>query len=423
MIKYINRLKDSEYFKNLTVLASGTAGAQLIPILVSPILTRLYSPDAFGAVAIYMAIAGVIASSVTGRYDTAIVLPKSDKNALHLLGVSVFFSIFLSSLIFVIIKWFYDEIQTLINIDNWGLLIYLVPFSTLVTGFNLSGSYFQNRVKSYSKLAYAKLIRAVIFVVISLSIGVISAEFWGLIVGEILGLTAATIYLFKGLLFRKRHYIFNFSYYKIILLKRYKEFPIYSATTAVLDGINEHIPVFFISYFYGNNIVGFYSIFIRVFSAPLSFLAIAISQINAKKVVEIIQEGTDLPTYLYSLTGILLTIAAIPTVILIMFGPTLFGFVLGEQWIEAGEYAQILSIAFMVRFAVSTVSTTLDSTNNPRYVMYWRIPAFILTLSVYLIFAGTVDIKTLLYIAVAAHIISYSLYFYVISMAAQRPKV
>lgn len=423
MIPYYNRLKNSQYFKNLSILASGTAIAQLIPILVSPLLVRLYTPEAFGLMAIYMAIVGSVATSVTGRYDNAIVLPDKDQNAFHLLGIAIYLSLVLSALILLVIHWGHDEIQRFIEINKLGGLMYLIPVSIMLFGFNISGAYIHNRAKSYSHIAYAKLIKAVSFSVIGILLGWVSGAFWGLIIGEVVGLMLGTMYMLKDLIHTNFRNVFMLTRQKYVLLKQYKDFPIYSGTTAVLDGFIESIPIFFISYYHGESVVGFYAIFVRVFSAPLSFLATAISQINAKKVVEIIQAKQDLLKYLYSLTGILLVIASIPALLLIGFGPFLFGFVLGNQWIEAGEYAQILVIAFVFRFAVSTVSSTLNSTNNPRYAMYWKIPAFLITLMVYLVFTKMVDIKTLLYIITGKDVILYFFYFYVIRMSAARPKL
>ena len=53
MIDFIKRIvkgyiKDSQYKKNVLVMIVGRTIAQVIPILLTPLLTRIYSPSDFG---------------------------------------------------------------------------------------------------------------------------------------------------------------------------------------------------------------------------------------------------------------------------------------------------------------------------------------------------------------------------------------
>ena len=67
----------SSYARNVITLMTGTGLAQAIPIAISPILTRLYSPEDFGTFGLYMAIVTIASVLVTGRYELAILLPKN----------------------------------------------------------------------------------------------------------------------------------------------------------------------------------------------------------------------------------------------------------------------------------------------------------------------------------------------------------
>ena len=74
----LSSLRNSPFVKNVISLMTGTTAAQAIPILISPILTRLYKPEEFGAFALYMAIASVLSVVVSGRYELAVILPEND---------------------------------------------------------------------------------------------------------------------------------------------------------------------------------------------------------------------------------------------------------------------------------------------------------------------------------------------------------
>lgn len=71
----------SEFNKNVTTLFTGTVIAQAIPIAISPILSRLYSPDEFGVWALYVSLVMFFSVFSTGRYQFAIMLPKEKKRS------------------------------------------------------------------------------------------------------------------------------------------------------------------------------------------------------------------------------------------------------------------------------------------------------------------------------------------------------
>ena len=68
-------------------LVSGTTLAQAIGILITPILTRLYAPEAFGTLALFTSITSILSVIACMRYELAIMLPESDEEAANLLGV------------------------------------------------------------------------------------------------------------------------------------------------------------------------------------------------------------------------------------------------------------------------------------------------------------------------------------------------
>ena len=77
----------SEFTRNVLTLMTGTTIAQAIPIAISPILTRLYTPKDFGVLALFVAITSIFGSIANGRYELAIMLPKKDEDAVNILAL------------------------------------------------------------------------------------------------------------------------------------------------------------------------------------------------------------------------------------------------------------------------------------------------------------------------------------------------
>ena len=68
----------SKFAKNVILLGSATTLSQLINLAISPVLTRVYTPDEFGYFATFLSVVAILASISTGGYTQAIMLPKKN---------------------------------------------------------------------------------------------------------------------------------------------------------------------------------------------------------------------------------------------------------------------------------------------------------------------------------------------------------
>ena len=79
--------RSSSFATDVLKLVTGTTFAQIIAILASPLLTRLYGPEAFGFLALFTSITSIIGVIACMRYEMAIMLPKTDEEAANLPGL------------------------------------------------------------------------------------------------------------------------------------------------------------------------------------------------------------------------------------------------------------------------------------------------------------------------------------------------
>lgn len=92
----------NNFLRSILVLMTGTAMSQLIPIIASPLLTRIFSPENFGSFAFYLSIITIASTVVTGKYEQAIPLPKSNRSASYLTALSLVNSCIITLILFVI---------------------------------------------------------------------------------------------------------------------------------------------------------------------------------------------------------------------------------------------------------------------------------------------------------------------------------
>ena len=82
---FLNKYKKSEFLKNILTLFFGTSIAQIIPLMISPILSRMYSPDQFGQLGVLLSVIGIFSIIATFQYESAIMLPKKVEDAFNIL--------------------------------------------------------------------------------------------------------------------------------------------------------------------------------------------------------------------------------------------------------------------------------------------------------------------------------------------------
>jgi len=121
----------SPYNRNIIILSSGSLISQAAIFLVSPVLTRLYNPEAFGILAVFTSLAVIIGSLFTGKYEQAIFLPKEDHNSLNLIVFCLALSFALSIGLFALLAFTHDEIGSLFRLPSEARnILLLVPVMT-----------------------------------------------------------------------------------------------------------------------------------------------------------------------------------------------------------------------------------------------------------------------------------------------------
>jgi hypothetical protein len=77
------------FARSVSILAGGTALAQVLAVAASPILTRIYKPSEFGALQVFISLMALVVVAASGRYEVAILLPEDEQSAVDVLGVAI----------------------------------------------------------------------------------------------------------------------------------------------------------------------------------------------------------------------------------------------------------------------------------------------------------------------------------------------
>jgi len=352
--KYINK---SEFVKNSLTLFTGTTVAQIIPVLISPLLSRLYTPGDFGLLALYMSFASILAVFATGRYEMAIVLPKKDSDAVNILSLGIIISGSLALLTGIVVLFFNSEISKLAGSDKIGFYLYFLPLSIFFLSLYKSLNYWFNRKNKFKEIAKSKVVASSGNSLIAIITGIFKKGSYGLIFGWIAGQFASAVYLTGKFLSKDKIQLRNIKKIKLIaILRRYKKFPLFDTWSELLNVLSVQLPIIILSQYYGENITGYYSFAYKILLLPFSLLAFSMGQAFFNKANELKQSGKDVAVFTFGVFKKLVLISFFPLVGIAFFGDIIFPIIFGKEWIIAGEYSRIFSLWIFVIFISSPLT-------------------------------------------------------------------
>jgi lipopolysaccharide exporter len=346
----IINLKKSSSFKNILVVMSGTAMAQIIGFALTPIISRLFSPSDFGVFGSFVSISGIIAVGVTLQYSQAIMLPKTKADAINLFVLSCISVIVMMLLclaaILIAPAFFLNIMKT-----HSAWILALLVMAGLVSGFNQSFQAWCIRVKAFKHTSASQVIRTMAANGTQIGFGWFQLGAPGLILGTVLADITASINLARVLFYNLKTLRPEIQWARIKQLAvEYRDFPLYSATQNTVNALYQGLPVLLLAQFYGIAAAGAYAFGVRILLVPMNFILTALRQVLFQKACETHHQGGKLlPLYIKTTLG-LFAISFFPSVIFFIWSPKIFAWVFGSQWYAAGEFARWLVLWLMMGF-------------------------------------------------------------------------
>ena len=348
MKKKIRRLSASKFLKNITIMVSGTLGAPVITLVLSPVIARLYGPEAFGIMGTFNSIINIIVPIAALTYPIAIVLPKNDLEAKLLVRLSLYIAVSISLLTFVILLAFNQVIIDTFNLNDLSNYLFLLPIAILFSAFMQVSEQWLIRTKQFTVNARVLLLQSLMINGSKVSIGFFYPFASVLVFFTVLsnGLKAFMLLIYSEkskCMFEKNKKKNQIKEYKKIA-KKYYDFPVYRAPEVFINSISNSLPVLILSSFFGVASAGFYTIGRTVLSIPTRIIGKAVGDVFYPHITEVANKGKDVSRIIIKATCAMAGIGIVPFGLIILFGPKIFSLVFGNEWVIAGEYARWIAL-------------------------------------------------------------------------------
>jgi len=340
----------------LTLVAGG-ALAQALPLLLGPLLSRLYTPQQFGQYNLFAAVSANIAVVACARYEFALPLlgDAREAAALRALCLRVLAAVTLASAGGAA-AWFWWSSQ------GWTAWL---PVAVAVLGWLSLATLWATRAQSYRALAAARVVQYGGASLAQAGAALLGAGVQGLIVAPIAAAAAAAALLRLPLADESDPAPDRWR----ALARRFRDFPLLNTPHAFMGALQDTAAIALLTAWQGPVAAGFWGFALRYLKAPATLVGGAVSQTlyprlaahgaavdhdaDAHAPLRVTREGRA------AVRRVMAGLAAIamPLVLLLWaLGPWAFEWLFGARWRGAGELSRALAVYIGMHFVAAPMA-------------------------------------------------------------------
>ena len=362
----------------LTLLAGG-ALAQLVPLLLWPVIARFFSPAAMGSFTQFSTVAAALAVAACLRYDWALPMAQKDPEAHALLALS--WRIGLAAVLLCAPMGWALHAAGLLPMP--ALLPLAVGFSALAQVLMM----WANRARRFQTMAFSRVIQWGGAAVGQLVLGYLlwrttgeaplgTDAAWALIVAPMAAQALASFWLLRPA---------PVGGWRTVMLPaskalhsamrtvayRYRDFPLINTPHAFLGTLQDAFAVALLVAMTGEASAGFWGLALRYLKAPSTLIGTAVSQALYPRLAN--SEPAAARRMVRQLMLLLGVLALAFMALLMLAGPWLFSTVFGSSWLEAGELARALSPYIAAHFVAAPLAVVTMAWQAQRWAFRWAL--------------------------------------------------
>ena len=380
-------------------LLMGGALAQLVPLLLGPVLARLFTPQAFGVFTTFSTVAATVAVVACGRYEFALPMARDEDEAAVLLALCVRIGL----LVLVLSV----PLAALLNMTGHLPLPWLLPLAVAAAGALQLLIMWSNRAQRFRALAISRVLQYGGAALFQVALGgalwwsarqPAGAEAaWALVIAPVLaGVLAALVLVqpapaggWRALLPARAHPGMQQAMRQVAV--KFRDFPLLNTPHAFLGALQDALAVAMLVAFSGHAAAGFWGLGLRYLKAPATLVGSAVSQALYPRLTG--AQPADAQRAVRQIMALLGAVALGLMLMLMVAGPWLFRLVFGAAWQEAGELARALAPYIAVHFVAAPLAVVTMAWKAQRWALLLSIVGqivFLIALMLGLKFGGLI---------------------------------
>ncbi|MFO0386704.1 MAG: lipopolysaccharide biosynthesis protein [Flavobacteriales bacterium] len=356
MIRRIRKGLAGEFAKNVLTLMTGTVLGQAAVLLLSPIITRLFTAEDMAGLEQYTMLMVLLSVVVTGKYEFAIMAPREREDARILLALSLRIAAAVCLVLLVTSFFLGDAMGRFYQNESLGSWLWTLPIALFGMAVFNSVNYWFTRQKNFRVSATSKIWFSAASEPLKIGTGLSGLGSAGLYFSTLAGNLLAAAYCWLHFRRDEPAGIRGANRSRMRELAReFRDYPLVSIWGSILNRTAQwaHIGVF--SFYYGIELVGYMALCRRVFQAPLNIVSNSYSQVFYQRISEF-TDPHELERFYTRNMLRFLGLAFVLIGFLQLLPDNTMGFIFGQEWQPAMEYLKILSFWFGLNFVTSSLA-------------------------------------------------------------------
>ena len=354
LARILARLTSSHFVRNVAVVGGGIAAAQAITLAFTPFITRLYGPEAFGISAAFAATVSIITPMATLGYANAIVMPKSDTDALAVARLSILLGLTLAPLSLLLVHFGRPWLAVWTGLEQSPQMLYLIPLALLISAFLSVANQAAIREGRFKVKARAYVESTLGANLCKLAGGLIAPSGLLLIVltmaGQVLNFLMQLFRVPRSDVLKPSNWFGQGGIREAANI--HKDFAFYRMPQSVIRSLSMGLPVFILTGLFGAVSAGQYSLAILLLGAPAMLIGDSLGEVFYPKITRAINSQCGNPTALIGkATAVLVLLGSVPFGAIALFGDVLIPWFSGSEWMRAGEYSQWVALWMIAMLA------------------------------------------------------------------------
>lgn len=347
-------------FRSATLRVTiGSALGYLITLLLTPVLSRLFGPEAFGLSATVIAVISVFTGISTFRLEVFAQRSTDEQEARTIFRYGLLCAASWGLLVSVValVAWWQLEV-------DWPWL--LVGPLVFLASLQLIGGAVLTRQRRYTALATANFTQGAGTGVAQMLLGFVQASPLSLV----LGFGAARLVWFFPL---SRLRAPRDSAPVRVPDEVRRDAPV-AGVSALVNSLGGQLTILVASALYGAVEAGLLAMAIRLLVSPLAIIGQAAAAASIGELGRLIRAGSgEGASVVKSAMRDLALVGAVPCVGLALVGLFFASPLLGPEWEQAGQMMALLAPGTLLQFAVSPFSQLLNITGRSRQLLVWDV--------------------------------------------------
>lgn len=344
----MNKLKNkvfnlarSKTLQNISKMMTGTMLGQIISTIMVPIASRLYGAGLYGDLAVFTSASSMCTSFLGFGLVSAIMVEETDEQAEQTYKLAVYgtnFGVVIIAGILLLLQGWIEVIHTALP---YTVSVCMVAFTVMTTNqINMLYAWL-NRKGRYNVLLFNPIITPLVNNALVIGLGVLGFKHIGLYAGLLVSQLVTLIHMFRNM--DKMTHKFRLSDAKEVAVRN-KDFILFQYPSSFVNGIVSNLPVQIISKFFGNTVVGYYSMSMKLLNIPSGLIGNSVARVYFKEVSDKYRNGESARKYTLKVSTTAMMIFLIPVVGIFLLGDWLIPLVLGASWEPSILYIKIMAI-------------------------------------------------------------------------------